>query len=164
MRVVALIGMPGSGKSTVGRALAKISGMDFIDLDEFIEIREGLSPSKIIKDHGEPIFRDAESAALKAALESDNIVIATGGGAVLREENRELLRAKAWTVYIERDIACLATKGRPLSTDLCALYEKRHPIYSSCANMRITNDQTPSCVAKKIWQYRKNCGIIIRRG
>lgn len=89
MRIV-LCGMPGSGKTTVGQALAALLGLDFLDTDALIEARYG-APSHLLRTRGESYFRDVEAEVFRGALERDNAVIATGGGIVVREENRARL-------------------------------------------------------------------------
>mgnify|MGYP000920169946 FL=1 len=87
-----LTGMMGAGKSTVGRLLAIQLGKDFVDLDDVIEVRAGTSVKEIFNHYGEAHFRDLEALALGEALARPNVVVATGGGAIVRESNRDLMR------------------------------------------------------------------------
>src|SRR5207245_2182803 len=97
---IALIGMMGSGKSTVGRRLASELGWAFIDTDAEIVRTQGRSIADIFRDDGEEAFRNLETAALRQALTPDEVVIATGGGVVLRPENRDLLARTCWVVWL----------------------------------------------------------------
>ena len=101
-----LVGYRGTGKSTVGRLLAAASGGPFVDLDERIEADAGRSIAAIFADEGEAGFRDRESAAL-TATGSPNSIIATGGGVVLREENRRLLKSTGFVVWLQAPAAIL---------------------------------------------------------
>jgi shikimate kinase len=97
---IALVGMPGGGKSTVGRHLARRLGVDFADTDASIEQRIGCPIRTYFEQHGEDSFRDLEAAALEQALAQGPAVVATGGGIVLREANRRLLRERSVCVYL----------------------------------------------------------------
>ena len=97
---VALVGMPGSGKSSAGAQLARRLGLAFYDSDQWIEAQRRQSVSSIFAELGEAAFRDMEAQALRELLRRDGCVLATGGGAVLRPANRQLLRAHAWVVYL----------------------------------------------------------------
>lgn len=126
---VVLIGMPGCGKSTLGKLLAEHTGREFLDTDSIIEQRESTTIPEIFAQHGEEYFRNAESAVVAEISQKKGAVIAVGGGAVLREENQMFLRQNSTVVFIQRDIASLATDGRPLSKNLEEMYAKRLPIY-----------------------------------
>ena len=92
--------MPGSGKSSAGAQLARRLGLAFYDSDQWIEAQRRQSVSSIFAELGEAAFRDMEAQALRELLRRDGCVLATGGGAVLRPANRQLLRAHAWVVYL----------------------------------------------------------------
>lgn len=94
MRNLIFVGLPGSGKSTVGRLCAKALNLPFVDADKFLEQREGRSVADIFASSGEGYFRDLESRVLAELCRREGIVLATGGGAVLRRENRRLLRGR----------------------------------------------------------------------
>ena len=129
---IVLIGMPGSGKSTIGRALSVLTGKTFIDMDEAIEEMAGMSIPEIFAEYGEPHFRDLESEIARRTGKENSTIIATGGGCVLREENMDALMQNGRVVLLDRDIEKLATEGRPLSTDLDALRKikkDRGPLY-----------------------------------
>ncbi len=128
---IVLVGMPGSGKSTLGRLLSEKLGREFIDTDTLIEEKYGKIP-EIFEKHGEGYFRHLESEAVFEASIKQGKIIATGGGAVLREENRRYLHHNGKVIFLNRDINALPTDGRPLSRDIQALeqmYEKRLPLY-----------------------------------
>lgn len=130
---IALTGMPGCGKSTIGKKLAKSLGKEFIDLDDEITKTTGKTPSKIITESGELEFRKIETQTLKTVLLKTGVVISLGGGAILSEENRRLLSLNSVTIYIKRDLSLLDGKGRPLSQKLgvTKLFEDRKPLYET---------------------------------
>lgn len=97
---IALIGMMGSGKSSVGAALAKALGWEFVDTDAKIVAEAGCEIHAIFDEDGEETFRDLETIAIRRAVCGEHAVIATGGGAILRSENREVLWARCWVVWL----------------------------------------------------------------
>ena len=139
-RCIVLVGMPGSGKSSVGKALASLKNLDFFDTDTVIEQDEKTSIPEIFKNNGEEYFRQAETNALKKTLINAPCVIASGGGIVLKEQNRDLLKDHT-VVFLKRDISSLPKDGRPLSlkNDLEEMYKKRLPLYESCADIIVDN-------------------------
>lgn len=151
-RNITLIGMPGCGKSTIGRRLAKFLHMKFVDTDALIERKAAMTPSEIITQKGEKAFRDLESTVIKKIGKRHGQVIAVGGGAILREENRDALRQNGPVVYIRRSVDKLSTYNRPLSSDLQELYEKRHPLYTVCSDFSVKNDAHFSRAFKLILQ------------
>ena len=100
MPLIALVGMPGSGKSTVGRQLARQLGLPFVDTDTEIERRIGMPVRAYFETHGEPAFRDREQEVVDEVTRLADAVIATGGGAVLREANREALHGRCRVFYL----------------------------------------------------------------
>lgn len=132
---VALIGMPGCGKSTVGRALAERLGRPFVDLDEELVKRAGKSIPTIFAEEGEAGFRARETALLDEFSRESGLVIATGGGVVTRPENRPLLRRNSRVIRLERLLEQLATDGRPLSQtrSVLALACEREHLYRAWA-------------------------------
>ncbi len=100
MRNLIFVGLPGSGKSTVGRLCARALNLPFVDADKFLEQREGRSVADIFASSGEGYFRDLESRVLAELCRREGIVLATGGGAVLRRENRRLLRDGGLVIFL----------------------------------------------------------------
>lgn len=160
-----LIGYRGTGKSTVGRLVAARLGRPFIDLDERIEAVAGKTIAEIFAAEGEPGFRDRESAALGAASAEPPAVIATGGGIVLRPENRELLRASGWVAWLTAPAAVLwdriqadaATAARRPALagggpdEVTKLLAVRMPLYRETADATLaTAGLSPEVVAAAI--------------
>ncbi|MBP5193724.1 MAG: shikimate 5-dehydrogenase [Clostridia bacterium] len=150
---VAFIGMPGSGKTTLGKAAAKLLKKKFIDTDEEIEKRCGKSIPEIFGQDGEEYFRKVESEVIADAAKERNAVVATGGGAVLREENRYMLRKNSVIINVERKLENLERDGRPLSSSeekLAAMYRERYPIYRDLGDFCIENDGSVKQAEEKI--------------
>lgn len=142
MRNIVLVGMPGSGKSTVGKVLSRMTGKPFIDMDEEIVRRAGITIPEIFDRDGEKAFRDMETEVAKDLGKEKNQIIATGGGAVLRPENIDALRQNALVILLTRPVDMLPTKGRPLSKDINALKKmesERIPYYKAAADITINN-------------------------
>ena len=155
-----LIGMPSSGKSSLGKILAEKLGKTFVDTDDEITKKTGLSPEKIILTRGESSLRDVESKVIKELSLSFGCVIATGGGAVLRPENLNLLSKNGVICYIRRDISLLSTKGRPLSkvAGTERLFEERRPLYEKYCDFSAENDGDIKDTAKEIIKkYEDTC-------
>ncbi|MBQ8684351.1 MAG: AAA family ATPase [Clostridia bacterium] len=138
---VVLVGMPGCGKSTVGKALASALGMEFIDTDEEIVRQDGRPIPAIFEAVGEAGFRDIEQRIIHQVAARQHTVIATGGGAILREENVRILRENGILYFIDRPLEQLvATSDRPLSSnraDLEHRYAERYPIYCRVCDAHI---------------------------
>lgn len=139
-RTVALVGLMGAGKSTVGRRLAERLGRSFYDSDNEIEKAAGLSVADIFSLHGEEEFRRGEHQVLKRLLDEKPHILATGGGAYLNSETRQLMRDKAVTVWLNADLETLWKRvsrrnHRPLlrrpdaKEVLSNLFDERRPIY-----------------------------------
>ena len=131
MKNIALIGMPGCGKTSIGRYLAGLISYDFYDINEMIADKTGKSIDRIYADDGEGVFRELETSALNEIAGKRGCVIATGGGIVKREENKALLRRNSTVVSLDRTPAELLSDGLALS-DLYALkslYLERLPLY-----------------------------------
>ena len=143
-RNVVLIGMPGSGKSSLGRDIAKKLHMTFKDSDRIITDVTGRKPGEIIEQDGEAAFRKIESQVLADLAKEHGQVIATGGGVVEREENMRALAHNGYFILLTKKLHRLATKGRPLSKDpaaLAALYARRKPLYEKWADLTVDNDR-----------------------
>ncbi len=141
---IVLVGMPSCGKSTIGELLAKKLNMQFVDADKEIEKSEGKSIPQIFKESGEDAFRDIESRTIEKVSSMQNKVIATGGGAILREQNITLLKGNGKIYFIDRPLEMLiTTEDRPLSSnrdDLIKRYNERYEIYCNVADKKIVND------------------------
>lgn len=149
-----LVGMPGSGKTTVGQALARLSGKPFVDLDEEIVKRAGKSIPDIFAQEGEGAFRQIEHAVLTEACSRGGQIIATGGGAVLWSENRAAMRRTGRVYRLRRRLEDLPTEGRPLSRagGLEEMERLRHPLYTAAADKEIWNGTSPAETAGEIWR------------
>lgn len=153
-----LVGMPGCGKTTVGRALSALTGRPLADLDEEIVRRTGRTIPEIFDEDGEAAFRALERQVLAEFCAREGQVIATGGGTVLRADNRSAMRRTGRVYFLRRDLALLPTEGRPLSRagSLEDMYRVRRPLYSAAADVHLNNDASPEAAAELIW--RDFCG------
>ena len=151
MKRVVLIGAPGSGKSTVGPALAKVLALDFIDTDQLIEEREGKAITDIFVVDGEPHFRAVELETLKHVLTLNDVVISLGGGAPISDQAQQLINSSESTVvFLDVSLATAAprvgfNRDRPLllgnlRAQWQALSDKRRPIYEALADVSIKVD------------------------
>ena len=152
-----LVGMPGSGKTTVGRRCAKALNLPLIDTDTEIVRRAGKPVAQIFAEDGQAAFRALEAEVIAEFGRQSGLVISTGGGAVLSEQNRLYLRMNGVVARLARPLANLSTGGRPLSTGqdaLAAMQEAREPFYAACADFTVTNDQSlDGCVCKVLEGY-----------
>lgn len=157
-----LIGLPASGKTTVGRQLAQRLDMPFFDCDEAIEAAAGCSVSDIFARYGESYFRQLEHRTLETLCRKESCVIATGGGAVLREDNRLLLRCSGTVFWLDRPLADIMSTdfqtGRPLLTAgrkaLERLAAERRALYAACAHYRIAEPLLELAISQieEIWK------------
>lgn len=162
---IVLVGYMGSGKTSVGKALAKHKGMDFIDLDEYIVEKEGRSINDIFAYENEEYFRNVESEVIREMSSRYNTVISTGGGAVLRKENRDNLSKLGTVVYLKADAETILNRvkgdsSRPLlkadseeelRKNINIMIDKRNPYYEIFANQVIYTDRlTPEEIAEII--------------
>ena len=139
---IVLIGMPGSGKSTVGRILAEELHKEFFDTDEVFTEEYKITPGDCITKEGEDAFRLKETEVVRKTAMTGGRVIATGGGVVCRRINTEFLKQNGFMVYLKRDLEHLSTQGRPLSNGTDAvknLYEKRKSLYENSADCAVEN-------------------------
>lgn len=172
MTVIALIGMPGSGKSSVGRQLARRLNWAFADSDAEVERRIGCTIRAYFEQHGEAAFREVEQNTLAGLLDRDRLVVATGGGAVLREANRQLLASRAEVVYLRSTVEELMRRlrrdtHRPLlqvndpMRRLRELFEQRDPLYRECARFVIeTGRPSVSILSGMILMQLELSGVI----
>ena len=163
---IVLIGMPGSGKSTIGQRLSQKLGRRFADTDTMVEREHGSIP-EIFKGQGEHVFRQYEHEAAVAVAKLENTVISTGGGIILNERNMQALGETGVIVFLDRPLKMLIddtdTSSRPLLADgkkaLTALYEKRYPLYQKYADMIPNNaEDIDTCVfdiIKKLEDFQK---------
>lgn len=154
-RSIALVGLSGSGKSSVGRMLHARLGLPLLDTDAIVVQQAGCEIAQIFAEHGEPYFRDMETAALEQALGQLPAIIATGGGIVLREHNRELLRQNTLVVWLDASTETIVARlsahdeQRPLlQGDMAEMAERvskqresRAAIYGALAELHIVTDQ-----------------------
>ena len=152
MENIILIGMPGCGKSVLGRVLAKSLKRDFIDADQVIAAKAGRTIPEVFQQEGESGFRSRETAALTEIGRQSGKVIATGGGCVTREENYFHLHQNGFIILLERPLQDLATKGRPLSQNdsLGELYKTRLPLYRQFADCAVENAGSIGEAARRI--------------
>ena len=151
-RNLVLIGMPGCGKSTVGREVAQRLGRPLVDLDEAIEREAGISIPEIFSQQGEEAFRALEHRALMRATRRSGVVIATGGGVVTRQENWKPMRRNSVVIFLRRSLELLPREGRPVSQreGLEKLYRQRLPLYREAADLDVYNDTVEDAAAEII--------------
>lgn len=139
-RSIVLVGMMGAGKSTIGRRLAARLRLPFLDADAEIETAAGMSIPDIFESHGEPHFRDGEARVIARLLETGPSILATGGGAFMREETRNRIRDKAVSIWLKADADTILKRvkrrvDRPLlqtadpAATIGRLIDERHPVY-----------------------------------
>ena len=149
---VFLIGPMGSGKTAVGRQLARMLRAPFVDSDAEIEARTGAEIALIFEKEGEPGFREREREVLEQLTQLEPVVLSTGGGAILRPENRDYLRTRGAVVYLRTSVAQQASRVRPgrqrpllsgvdPATKLAELMAIREPLYSGTADITIPTDE-----------------------
>ncbi len=150
---IVLVGMPGSGKSSIGRRLAQRLRLAFIDADAEIETAAGMSIADIFAQHGEPYFRDGEARVIARLLESGPAVIATGGGAFMNSDTRALVRDRGISVWLKADITVLLRrvkrkgdrplmKGKDPEATLKRLLAEREKTYAE-ADIIVTSRDGP---------------------
>ena len=156
-----IIGPMASGKSVVGKKLSKRMNLDFFDTDESIENKAGASISWIFEIEGEGSFRKRESDIFSELIELDNCVISTGGGIVLKKENRDLLK-RQMVVYLEVSIQTqiertLSDKKRPLISNkankekvLREMAKERIPLYEECSSLTVSEKNNPDLIVDEI--------------
>ena len=161
-----LVGLMGAGKTTIGRQLAKALSIPFYDSDKAIEERTGVDIPTIFEFEGEEGFRDREQKMLQQLAELKGIVLATGGGAILREQNRELLKNNGFIVYLQCSVERILERTRRdtqrplLKTEnpkerIEHLFLQREPLYLACADFKIDTGihQSKEVVEKILAEY-----------
>lgn len=159
---IVLIGMPGAGKTTVGKALAKALSLPFVDADKELVARTGVSISTIFEIEGEPGFRRREAALIRDLMQRDSMVLATGGGAVLDPATRQLMHDSSMTIYLRATLDALIERtkkdsARPLLANgnllekLTSMLAIREPLYIETAHLTFdTGKQSPARLANTI--------------
>ena len=149
MRII-LIGFMGVGKTTIGKIIAKKLKLNFVDMDNYIEKREGKSISKIFEEYGEQRFRELESESLKDLIKSDNIVISTGGGIVTTKENSDILKKEKIVIFLDANT----------QTILNNLYKEidKRPLLSNSNNVEYT---ISNLLNERYEKYNSICDIKI---
>ena len=158
---IVLTGFMGSGKSTVGPIVARRLGWRFVDVDEVIEAEAGTTIAQIFATRGEAAFRDLEHSTIARLAFGENLVLALGGGAIEREDSRNLLLNSPGTLLVHLEVQlettlarCSGTEGtRPVLADnasLAARYERRLPLYRMAHASIYADDKTPSEVADAV--------------
>ncbi|HET9580375.1 MAG TPA: shikimate kinase [Usitatibacter sp.] len=157
-----LVGMMGAGKTTLGRALAQRLRLRFVDTDKVMVGRTGVPVATIFEIEGEEGFRRRESAVLAEIAAADGQVVATGGGAILARENRELMRRRGTVIYLRGSVDCLWERtrhdaSRPLlatpdpRATLASLLEKREPLYREAAHVIVdTGEQSATALVGRV--------------
>lgn len=157
MRNIVLIGMPGSGKTTIGKLLAKELDMSFIDMDDHIQKTEQKSIKELFAQ-GESFFRDAETRCAEKLSKLNSYVIAAGGGIVVRKENLDYLKKSSIIVFINRKVEAIISdidcETRPLLEEgaerLYKLYNDRIELYKSYCHIEIPNNESASAAVLEI--------------
>lgn len=151
---IVLIGMPSSGKTTVGKTLEKLTGRRVIDSDAELVVHAEMEITDIFAQFGEKWFRDLETQTIKSIAAGNGAIISTGGGVPLRQENVDALKQNGTIFFLDRPLSeLLPTDDRPLANDvekIKRLYKERYDIYCAAADHRVPVEGTPRDVAKKI--------------
>ncbi len=163
MKSIFLIGLPGCGKSTIGRILAERLLMELVDTDSLIVERQGKTINDIFAENGEDYFRKLESEVLEELINAKNTIVSTGGGIIKLQKNRQLLKS-ARVVYINAHVEEIAKRGkfkdRPLLKDninnLKSLYKERAQLYKECADIVVLGEGSPYAVAQRILSFIKD--------
>lgn len=164
MKNIVLVGMPGSGKSTLGQMISAETERTLLDTDDIITEQEGRTPASIIENDGETAFRLIEASVVSNAGAQSGQVIATGGGIVTRRENFNALRQNSVIVFINRPPQLLAFDNRPLSGGIdvrCALYEARLPLYREICDIEIDGSGSITEVAETLRAGLRRSGFEI---
>lgn len=153
---IVLIGMPGSGKTSIGKNLYDLTKRKFVDIDEEIEKREGRSITAIFADSSEEYFRRVENKTLAEFCKQSGLIISVGGGAVTKPENRDIIRQNSTVIFIKRELKSLATYNRPVTKlkGVEQIYTERASLYESWSDIQVHNTN-PLKAANKIMEVLK---------
>lgn len=154
---IVLIGMPGCGKTTIGKILSTQLNLKFYDMDEYIQETSGKTIAELF-EKGEDNFRDLETQACRDLIKKNNVIISTGGGVVKRKENVDILKEDSTIIFLDRPVENIIgdvdVSKRPLLKDgkekVLVLYKERYELYKKAADKIIVNDGTVKDVVKKI--------------
>ena len=167
-----LVGLMGVGKTTLGKLMASHLGLRFVDCDQEIECRSGADIPWIFDLEGEDGFRDREASVLDALTKETGLLLATGGGVVLREQNRKLLRSRGLVLFLDAEVELLLQrtkkdKNRPLLATgnsrkiLEKLKEERDPLYREVADLHVTvHDENTHKVMERIMEMLIKEGLV----
>lgn len=179
MQRIFLTGLPGSGKSSVGRSIAAMLGWNFIDTDDLLTAQGGVPVGQVLLEVGETRFRQLESEMLQAAAAQEQVVIATGGGVVISAANREFMRERGLTVYLDVSVEAAweriqqhlrhsgVSVARPLVVGdegpqrLRALYETRKAWYEEAAVHIDTEQHSPEALAQRLVAFALASGLLV---
>lgn len=164
---IVLIGMPGSGKTAIGKAISRINGRKYVDIDAEIERAEGMTVAEIFDRYGEAYFREKETMMTREICKGSNRIITPGGGSVLDSENIRAMKQNGILIWVKRELSELDMGGRPLSKDIDALkkiYTERKEIYNKSCDIEIENtgsvDDAATAVMDQIKKFiNKNGGF-----
>lgn len=154
---IVLIGMPGCGKTTIGKILSTQLNLKFYDMDEYIQETSGKTIAELF-EKGEDNFRDLETQACRDLIKKNNVIISTGGGVVKRKENVDILKEDSIIIFLDRPVEKIIgdvdVSKRPLLKDgkekVLVLYKERYELYKKAADKIIVNDGTVKDVVEKI--------------
>ena len=153
---IAIIGMPGSGKTTICKKLADLSKKDFVDVDSLIVSENNITIADIFEQYGEEYFRKLECDMIQRLSLIDNTVISTGGGCVKNIDNIDNLKQKSIIIYVKRDLEKLETAGRPLSAGgleaVKKLFDERRGLYEKYSDIQVENNTDIQDCAIRIYK------------
>lgn len=166
MKNIVLTGFMGTGKTTIGKELAQMLHMKLVDVDEEIESAQGMTINDIFKTYGEQHFRDIETAMIKKLSQDQNIIISTGGGAVLRDENMAALKEKGAIFCLNASVETIlertgSSQDRPLlkvenpKKKISELLAYRRPFYEKAGIIIETDGRSPLLIAEEIMEIMK---------
>lgn len=154
-RSIVLVGMMGAGKSSIGRRLAARLGIPFVDADAEIESAAGMTIPEIFEKHGEPYFRNGEARVIARLLDDGPQVLATGGGAVMNQQTRDLIQVKGVSVWLKADAEVLMKRtkrrnDRPLAEKIKDLLPQREPVYAQSDIVVQSRDEPHDAIVDEV--------------